>query len=155
MTEETKKSLVWAAAYCSKCEHCVADVREKLREREVESEGIDIIIDYLLQEKYIDHSRYASFYVRDKFRFNGWGKLKIANILREKRIESGVIHTALELIDEESYTEKLKELLSQKSKSISSANPYYRNAKLYRFALSRGFEASIITSVLRMEGIDF
>lgn len=151
MDGDLKKIVAKAANYCSKSEHCIAEVEEKLRQWGASKADFDTIIDYLVSEKFIDHSRYARSFVRDKFQFNGWGKQKIRLMLREKRVESEIITHALEEIDDELYLSKLQLLLQQKAATLSNENSYSRNGKLYRFALSRGFESALISGLLKMD----
>lgn len=151
MNEEVKKIVAKAANYCSKSEHCIAEVEEKLRAWGASKADYDQIIDYLVSERFIDHSRYARSFVRDKFQFNGWGKQKIRVMLREKRVEPEIISLALEEIDEELYLSKLQLLLQQKARTLSGEDSYSRNGKLYRFALSRGFESTLISGLLKMD----
>ncbi len=72
-----------AEAYCSMAEHCRAEVMEKLYQWGVSSEWMEGILNHLEQEGYIDQVRYAKAFVRDKYRFNQWGRIKIAQSLRQ------------------------------------------------------------------------
>ena len=44
-------------------------------------------------------------FVRDKYRFNQWGRVKISQALRMKKIPADVIAEGLEEIDEREYVE--------------------------------------------------
>lgn len=151
MNEEVKKIVAKAANYCSRSEHCIAEVEEKLRQWGASKADYDKIIDYLVSERFIDNSRYARSFVRDKFQFNGWGRQKIRAMLRDKKIESEIISHALEEINDELYLSKLQLLLHQKAGTLSCEDSYSRNSKLYRFALSRGFESVLISRCLKMD----
>jgi len=58
------------------------------------------IVERLVQEKFIDEERYAIAFAKDKFRFSGWGRIKIRYALQQKRIGNNDIVNALSLIDE-------------------------------------------------------
>lgn len=133
---------------CCKSEKCAFDIHQKLSEWGVDNVDDERIIQELIKERYIDDRRYAEAYVRDKFRFNDWGRIKIGFMLRNKRIPSEIIHLAMEEIDDEDYFLKLKELISAKLKTVKSSDKYETKAKLYRFAQSKGFESDIIEKVL-------
>ncbi len=60
--------------------------------------------------------------------------------LRLKGIGLLLAERALDEIPEKDYRELLKRLLSSKSKGIKAQSQFERNAKLVRFAMSRGFE---------------
>ena len=138
-----------AASYCSGSEHCISEVQTKLTAWGAESEEIQPIIDYLLQEKYIDESRYCKAFVNDKLRFAKWGRQKIAYMLQVKHVDKSAAREALESIDEEQYEKILEDVLRAKIKSLRSVEPEQRNLKLYRFAASRGFESRTISRVLK------
>lgn len=141
MTEITEKdALSRMAAYCASAEHCRAEVVEKLQRWGIAYDAIDRIIDRLEQEQYIDEERYCRAFIRDKYRFAKWGKVKIGQSLQQKKIPSKVYRPFLDEIDEEEYFSILQKLLMAKRKSISAETDYELNCKLMRFALSRGFE---------------
>jgi regulatory protein len=136
------------AMYCSLAERCKSEVMERVKKEINSADEIDEIIKILEEEGYINELRYATSYVRDKFRFNKWGKIKISYMLQCKRIPSSIITEALTEIDEDAYLETLTDLVLSKSKSIKSSNPSDKKARLYRFAASRGFESDVIRKAL-------
>lgn len=138
------EALYKAEAYCTSAEHCVFDVQAKLELWNVAEEYRTKIIEHLKAEKYIDEQRYCVSFVRDKYRFNQWGRVKIIQALRLKRIPSDRITESLEAIDEEEYFSILSSLIEHKKKSIKARTEYERNGKLIRFAISRGFEMEVI-----------
>ena len=128
------------AAYCSTAEHCRAEISEKLQRWGIAYEAIDRILNRLEQEKYIDEERFCRAFIRDKYRFAKWGKMKIGQALQLKKISSVTYRSLLNEIDEEEYLTILRDLLNSKRKSVRAENDYELNGKLMRFALSRGFE---------------
>ena len=137
-----------AATYASRCEHCESEVREKLVSWGATEEEQEAIIEYLVEERYIDNQRYAKSYAKDKFRFNHWGKYKISMMLRSKNIGNEEIEVALGEIDEEEYVERLEQMLRDKLRSIKYSSEYEKKGKLFKFAQSRGFESSAISKVI-------
>lgn len=129
-----------AEAYCSKAEHCPAEVREKLRQWGAEAEAAERILAALQKARFVDAARFCRAFVRDKYRFNQWGRMKIVQALRMKRLSPEDIESGLAEIDEDEYTDVLKNLLAQKARSLKGGTEYERNTKLIRFAVSRGFE---------------
>ncbi len=144
----THEAMAKAANYCSKSEHCADDVRRKLKEWGVRPNNYEQIIEYLEEEGYIDHERFANAYALDKFRFNKWGKMKIRVNLRSKGIGSDVIESSLAKIDELEYLTVLKAIISSKYKTLKYSSGYDRDVKLMRFATQRGFESSIVSDAV-------
>lgn len=144
-TITTEEARFKASAYCASAERCLSEVIEKLKNWGADNDTITSVVDYLIREKYVDDSRYALFYVRDKFRFNKWGRYKISMMLKAKGIPSEDISNAIGEIDENEYISTLISLLKAKKRTLKGGNDYEQKAKLYRFAISRGFENSVIS----------
>lgn len=139
------------AARCSTSEQCLSDVEAKLKRYDLSEEERTRILQHLVEEKYIDDKRYAEAFVRDKYRFNKWGRIKIAQGLRMKGIDNGTVNEAMEVIDEAEYLHILRELIKAKRKSIRGKSDYEVNGKLIRFAIGRGFEFAAIRSCMDVD----
>ena len=129
---------------------CTSHIREKLESWSVREQDVEKIIRQLQEEKYLDDGRYAGFYALDKFRLNGWGKIKIAHMMRQKKISEELIEQALRQIDEDAYFQACLELVRDKSAAIKDKNLFARKAKLYRFAAGRGFEPDLVHRALNL-----
>lgn len=134
---------------CIKAEHCTAEVREKLRQWGVHPDDAAEIIEALIARRFVDDKRFAAAFVRDKYRFARWGRRKIEMALRQKRISDAIINQAFEEIDNEEYTRILTELLAAKAKTLGPLTDYENRVKLFRFALSRGFESSLVSNIIK------
>ncbi|MDO4949929.1 MAG: regulatory protein RecX [Bacteroidales bacterium] len=146
ITKEQARSK--AEAYCAKSEHCEAEIRMKLLDWKVGTSDAEEVVRHLIDERYIDNHRFAKAFVRDKFRFGSWGKVKIAQHLRAKQIDPSVIEEALDEIDATAYIDTLRRLLAAKSRNVTAHSEYERNGKLIRFALGRGFEMTDILTCI-------
>ncbi|MBL4561059.1 MAG: RecX family transcriptional regulator [Labilibaculum sp.] len=138
-----ESALSKAMFICSRQEKCCFDIRKKLRDWEISSNDQDQIIQSLLDEKFINEERYTNFYVRDKFRFNKWGRIKITHHLKQKQIPEYIISDAINQLNENEYTQNLHDILIHKIKTIREEDLYQLRAKLYRFAQGRGFESQL------------
>ncbi len=147
-SELFRASLNKAMALCAGREFSAGEILIKLRSwgmDETESSGI---IRLLEKDNFINEERYALAFVRDKFRYNKWGKLKITAQLRAKGIGGEIIKKALDTIDNETYKLTLSNLLSVHSRSVKAKNEYELKAKLLRYGLSKGFESNLLYDLL-------
>ncbi len=138
-----------AASYCSISEHCVSEVELKLKTWGLASDKTNEIIDRLIEDGFINEKRFSLAFTKDKFLFNKWGKIKISYALKQKGLDTKLITSALNTIDEGQYEEMLSEILKSKLKTIKWEYEYEKMGKLFQFAQSRGFESSIIDKVVR------
>ena len=140
MKEYTEKELKnKAEVYCSSAERCPSDVESKLEGWGGSPEVIASVMAHLYKERYLDDIRYCKAFVRDKYRFNQWGRIKISQALKMKGLSSDNINEGLAEIDDDEYNDILGNLVRQKAKSVKAATEYERNCKLIRFAAGRGF----------------
>ena len=77
ITPQQSDAFYRAAALCSRAEKCSSDIMTKLSQWGVGEENASVVLKQLIEEKYVDDERYARSFVRDKFRFNKGGKIKI------------------------------------------------------------------------------
>ena len=146
-----------AAAYCSAGERCIQDMEKKIKAAGLTEEESDRIIARLLEERFIDESRFARYFVNDKLRFNKWGRVKINYEMQRKGIPSGIRSEALAGIDEQEYCSILLSLLKSKKKATRGKHDREIYAKLLRFAFGRGFETKETSGCLKQlfDGNDF
>lgn len=149
-----EEARVKAEVYCSTSEHCKSEVIGKLHLWGAPEDAWEAILNHLEKERYIDENRYATFFVRDKYRFNQWGKVKIAQTLRMKQIPSACIAGAMDEIDEREYLDILTSMLKKKVRTIKASNDYERKGKLIRFAAGRGYGLEDILWCMKQMGYD-
>jgi regulatory protein len=133
---------------CSRREFCVDDIRGKLSLWGLDNDDADKIIKTLIAEKFIDETRYAAAFVRDKFKYNKWGRFKIAAHLKSKKIPEETINEALKSIDNDQYINFLKGLLESHRRTVKAKNKFDLKSKLLRYGLSKGFESNLLYDIL-------
>jgi regulatory protein len=143
-----KIALNKAMALCASREYCSGDIRLKLDSWGVKIPDTEIIIRKLIRENFINDQRYAEAFVKDKYRVNKWGKVKIAAHLRAKNIQSEFIELSLATLDDEQYKQTIRQILSSHRKFIKAKNQFDLKGKLLRYGLSKGFESHILYDIL-------
>lgn len=138
-----------AAALCARSEQAADDIREKLFKWGLSSNEVNRILHQLTEQGFLNEERYARAFVKDRFAFNGWGRIKIAHQLRQKGISSEVIDEAMNVIDDTAYRERLVELLRSKWRMVKNREQRAAWAAMMRFAASRGFETSLSSECVK------
>lgn len=150
-----QQALSRLASACSQAEHCTGEINQKLERWGIAPDARQRILDYLITNKYVDDARFAKMFVRDKLKFNKWGRRKIAEALWMKRVPTDIQEDALAEITDVEYAEVLIPLLKAKAPTIKANSNYEWSMKLIKFAMSRGFDMSIIKHCIDDIGIDF
>ena len=152
MKQKTEQEAYLAlAALCAQAEHCQWEMLEKMRRWELSDEAQARVMERLVKERYVDDERYARAFVKDKVRYNKWGRRKVEQALWQKRIDEDIRQQVLDEVDNEEYLAVLRPLLKQKRKSTKAQSDYELNQKLMRFAIGRGFTFDIIRQCIDVE----
>ena len=139
-----KKALSKCMYICSQREYCIYNIETKLHKWEVLVDDQHEIIDSLIKENYIDHDRYVPAFIKDKFTFNHWGKIKIRYYLKQKRIDDSTINKFINTIDELAYEEVIVNEINKKRNSVKGDDKFEINQKVARYVISKGFEADMV-----------
>ena len=139
--ELTKKLQAKAAKYCALRERAPLEVSTKLESWGAEEDQVDAILSYLKQQNFLNEERYCRAYTLDKFRFNKWGKKKIAIYLKQKGLPPNEIQEGLAQIDSTEYGLMIRDLIDQKRRSLKSAiTDFEKKQKVIQYLLQKGFE---------------
>ncbi len=136
---------------CANAEHCQWEMTEKMRRWELSDEAQARIMERLVKERYVDDLRFARAFVKDKVRYNKWGRRKVEQSLWQKHIDETVRQQVLDEVDDDEYIRVLRPLLHQKRRSTKASSDYELNMKLIRFAISRGFTMDIIKQCINVD----
>jgi len=137
--------------YCGYQERCHSEVREKLYKLEVSKKDHDAIIASLIEEGYLNEERFAIAFAGGKFRIKQWGKLKIQNALKQKRVSDYSINKALKQIKNNEYRATLKKLAEEKYTSLKDEQWMVRKTKTIDYLLQKGFEMELIRDAIHQE----
>ena len=142
------QALSRAESLCSAAEYCSFDIRRKLTSWGVTGTDAEAILSKLISARYIDDSRYAEAFVRDKVRFAHWGRNKVAFSLRRKCISDDIISRALALIADDELSSGMEMVMRGKLRTLKYKDAYDARNKLLRFGVSRGFDFGSLSSLV-------
>lgn len=125
---------------CARAEKAESDALRLMRGWGLQDADAAKVLERLVRERFIDNSRYAGAFVREKMRLSGWGEYKIRAALQRKRIDKELIEAALAEVDRSGMGERLRQQLERKMKSVKYKTPYDLKTKLIRYGLSLGYD---------------
>ena len=134
--------------YCIYQDRCHQEVLNKLYKMNMISEAQEVILLHLIQHKYLNEERFAKSFARGRFNQKKWGKIKIINQLKFKKISSINIQTALKEINEDDYLETLQNLASKKLAQVKATTVFEKRKKTTYFLQSKGYEIPLIINAL-------
>jgi len=149
-----QQAKVKAESYCAYQERSQFEIRNKLYEWGLHQKDVEEIISELIELNFLNEERFALAYSLGKFRIKGWGKNKIRQGLKLKRIPDKLIIKSLKEINENDYLLMLTKILKKKLNTISEKDPFKIRYLLSRFATSKGYESDLIADLLINNKLD-
>ena len=133
--------------YCAYQERCHLEVTNKLNKLGVFGDELDEYVCYLIDEKFLSETRFCEAYVRGKFNYNNWGKVKLSRELKLRNISDWNISNALNQIKSEDYNKKLRKLC-EKLVEISDKPEFELRNKVVKNLSYKGWEIDLIIKTL-------
>ncbi len=130
--------------YCAYQERCHDEVVQKLRTMKMDTDEIDTIIVKLIQDNFLNESRFACSFARGKHRIKFWGKNRIVNELKFRNIGQYNINLALKEISNEEYLDTFEKIATRNWESIKETNLQKKRKKFCDYLLRKGFESNLI-----------
>ena len=111
--------------------------------------AIDLIVADLIQNNYLNETRFAQSYARGKFNIKKWGKARILRELKKRGISEYNINVGMKEILDSDYEEIFRELLEKKLEEFSHLTKYDQKKKLLRYFSYKGWETEKVFDAFR------
>ena len=139
--------------FCAYQERAQQEVRDKLYEYGMSKNEVEEILSDLISENFLNEERFALAFAQGKLRIKGWGRIKIKQALKFKRVPDKLIQKALKNLDYDEYEQKLIAVFQKKDRLLTEKDAFKRRYKLQQYLLSRGFESDLISEVLKNKNL--
>lgn len=130
--------------YCAYQERCHEEVVSKLWSMKLNATEISEVIVHLIEQNFLNESRFACSFARGKHRIKHWGKIRITNELKMRHINQTLINIALKEITQEEYLETFHKLAEKHYDSLTESNVLKKRKKFCDYLLRRGFESNLV-----------
>tara|TARA_B100000497_G_C7656754_1_gene395346 strand:- start:389 stop:859 length:471 start_codon:yes stop_codon:yes gene_type:complete len=138
-------------SYCAIQDRCQWEVEKKMKEWGISDKIIENILTDLILDKFVNEERFSESFCRGKFRIKRWGKVKIKNELKIKKISNNCIDKGLLQIEKKEYMKVLKDLYLKKRDSLKDTNQFVRKGKIAKHLQQKGFESKLIWELINKD----
>ena len=147
-TEDDKVIIEKIQSYCLYQDRCVMEVKNKLYSFKVSSQLVENIVEYLIDNDYLNEERYTKMFIQGKLRIKKWGRIKLKYELRSKGIDIKTINEHINQINEEDYMNYFNEFSTSKIKFLKGTKDQKKRSFINYFTY-RGWENNLIYQKLR------
>ena len=135
--------------YCAYQDRCHTEVEQKLRSLKMDSEETTAVISHLINDNFLNESRFACSFARGKHRIKHWGRVRIVNELKFRNITTYNINLALKEISQEEYLTTFDTASEKQWETIRETNMLKKRKKFCDYLLRRGFESNLVYEKLK------
>lgn len=138
--------------YCAYQERSHMEVKNKLSSMGIYGHTADKIIANLIQNDYLNETRFAMLFARGKFRIKKWGRIRIRMELKSRQVSDYNIQKSLSQIDTLTYEKSFEQWADQKWENLAQTSPdtEQQKRKWVRYFQYRGWENQLIYDKLRV-----
>jgi len=139
-----KEALQKLEHFCAYQDRCHDEVVTKLYSLKMSSDEIDIIIVKLIEDNFLNETRFACSFARGKHRMKNWGKIRIVNELKIRHISTTNINLALKEITADEYEATFNQVSERFWENLTETNSLKRRKKFCDYMLRRGYESNLV-----------
>lgn len=130
--------------YCAYQDRCHEEVYQKLFSFSLSTQEKEELMVYLIENNFLNEERFAKSFVRGKFNYKNWGKIRIVSELKFRKISSTLITIALKEVKDEDYIKKFNELTYKHWESLTESNSLKKRKKFCDYFIRRGWESDLL-----------
>ena len=123
------------------------EIKDYLKKKNIDSKLIDIAVNKLIKNGYLNDYLYAKAFVNDEFNLTNKGPLKIKKELKKHDIKDDVINELISNIDYKDILNKLDKLINKMLK-IKKGGVNSIKIKIVNYFINLGYEKGMILDVL-------
>ena len=150
---DKRTALLKAESWCAYQERSQQETRNKLYEYGLHQNEVEEVITELIVTNFLNEERFAMAYVSGKVNIKQWGRIKIKQGLKFKKVPDKLIQKALNSIDGDKYLANLLATAEKKLKVLSEKDPLKKKYKLITYLQTKGFEKDLIFDVLKTNSL--
>jgi len=139
-----KEALRKIEHFCAYQERCHQEVESKLYSFKLSSHEIAEAIAHLIAQNYLNEERFACLFAISKFHQKNWGKNRISQELKQRKISSYLINKGLKEIPEHEYANTFEQITLRVWASLSERNSLKKRKKFCDYFLRKGWESDWI-----------
>lgn len=150
---DKRTALLKAESWCAYQERSQQETRNKLYEYGLHQNEVEELITELILTNFLNEERFAMAYVSGKVNIKKWGRIKIKQGLKFKKVPDKLIQKALNSIDDDKYLANLLETAEKKLRILSEKDPIKKKYKLITYLQTKGYEKDLIFDVLKTNSL--
>lgn len=128
-----------------------SELRQALLRKEIDEDIADGVLQKFVDAGLVDDASFAEEWVNSRQRGQGLGRKALGFELRRKGIDEDLVEAALSTVDGDAETEKARELVQRKLRTMSSVDYPTKMRRLVGMLARKGYSEGLAFRVVREE----
>jgi len=124
----------------------VKEIKDYLKKKNIDSFSIELIVDKLIKNKYLNDDNFFRCFINDKLKFTNKGSYQIIEELKKNEISIDIVDKYYYLMDEDIMIDRINKIIDKNIKSVKD-KAKLRN-KLYNNLVRLGYPIDLVISSL-------
>jgi len=130
------------------------EVREHLKKKGVDKDIIDIVVDSLKKENYINDELFTDMFINDKINLTMEGPSKIIKELNELGIRGDIIIDKMDKYTDDIEIEKINKIIDKQIKSNHNKSNFILKNKIHNYLVNNGYSSTLSSQCLNSKTFD-
>lgn len=149
LAEEQNRARQVAFKYLGFRPRTIHQVRQYLLEKEFALEQIEVVVEEMVHQGYLNDQQYARAWVQERQKLKGLGSARLRQELKQKGIADHWIDEALSYIEREEERQLAMDLAERRYSRIHEDLWPKVERKLGQYLMRRGFSADLVYPILQ------
>jgi len=145
---EYQKAYDMALKYISIRLRSIYEIKIYLKKKNINSNIIDITIERLKKNNFLNDDIFTNAFIRDKLNFTTMGKFKLINELNNLKINNEIIEKYIDEIDDDFWCDRIDKLINKYLKNQKKNDGYVLKNKLYNYLVNLGYDKHLVINCI-------
>ncbi|QGK69444.1 regulatory protein RecX [Allosaccharopolyspora coralli] len=128
-----------------------AELRQALLRKDIEEDVVDATLRKFVDAGLVDDAEFAESWVHQRHQYQGLGRKALRFELRRKGVDDTVVTEALSGMDEDAESERARELVRRKLRTLSFVDDHVKRRRLLGMLARKGYGEGLSFRVVREE----
>lgn len=128
-----------------------SELQQALARKGIDEDVASAVIQKFVDAGLVDDAEFAEAWVRSRHQYQGLGRKALGFELRRKGVSEQAVADALSTMDEQSESERARELVQRKLRTMNSADTTTKTRRLVGMLARKGYSEGLAFRVVREE----
>jgi regulatory protein len=129
------------------------ELREHLSKKGVNKDIIDIVVNDLKKDGYVNDETFTEMFIHDKINLSMDGPYKVRKELEQSGIKESIINEKIDIFTNDIQIEKINKIIDKQLKTNHNKSNYMLKNKILNYLANNGYDKALSISIFESKNI--